>query len=188
MGVKSRGRVAAAVLVVAALLTGTVACSGTGSAPASRASAASTPSSTPRPFPSSGPGTPWFAGQWWRHGTALDIVSGGDRTAASYLADLQFRIYRFCGRRVSSPCDPKVSRNTFDVGGLIRFALDGNGVGIVTFSNDSTNHAIKVRDALVVHQGRHKGTLRIQDVTRPLVDFAGLVFCRPDTTARACGQ
>lgn len=188
VGVNSRGLLVAAGLVAMTLL-GVAACSGTGSEPTSNASAPSTSSPSPPPSSSSARAKPWFLGQWWRHGTALDIAgSGVGAAASSYVADLRFRIYRFCGKGSVTPCDPKVDRNLFDVGGLIRFALDANGVGLVTFSNDSTGHPVKVRDALIVHQGRHKGTLRIQDVTRPLADFAGLVFCRPDTTARACGQ
>lgn len=190
VGVKSRGRLAAAGVAAVALLASVVACSGNGSEPITNttASAGSTPSPAPRPLPSDAPASPWFVGHWGRHGTALDIAGGGAVTTASYVADMRFRIYRFCHKGAAPPCDPKVDRNTFDVGGLIRFTLDANGVGSVIFSNDSTGHPVKVRDALVVHQGRHKGTLLIQDVTRPLADFAGLVFCRSDTTARACGQ
>lgn len=180
-------RVAQANVAAVALLASAVACSGSGSgAPIKNSSARA--SASPPALSTSAPNSPWFVGHWLRHGTALDIATSDSETPAHYVADLRFRIYRFCGKHVSPPCDPKVTRNLFDVGGLIRIAIDANGVGAVFYSNDSTRTAVKVRDALVLQRGQQSGTLRIQDVTRPLADFAGLVFCRPGVTARACGQ
>jgi len=137
--VRSRRRWAAFTLaLVLSLLSG---CSKNASHP--RVDVAS---STPSPTQSSLTRGPWFLGTWVHHGVELQVaVTSAAASEAEYVGDLSFRTYVTCHRHTHQPCDRNIGRNGYVVGGLIRFALDANGVGSVIYSNDRGRNSGFVR-------------------------------------------
>lgn len=175
------GKAALAVALLASFVTG---CSAGGSRP----HAAATPTPTASPTRSAPAQSPWFLGNWYHHGVDLKVVPGGASAPGGFIADLSFRTYRSCTRKVTTACDRNVGRHGYVVGGLIRFELDANGVGSVIYSNDATHPPMARGDALVLYPGQHRDTLLIEDVTHPLSSFAELVYCGPNSgLVRSCG-